>query len=156
MRPLVRTQVNFSSKILDRQDRVIWLLKIFFKNSFVSPGPHEPTSGHESCLPIYTMTINTLLTNVIKNPIPAIKSKEVSYKVRWNQTEPYLSSVDTITKHMNGSIIISPTSSTKWRYTHSPLASLKVGKDAFLSCQPDESLNTVWSFSVPQRFLISL
>lgn len=85
----------------------------------------------------------TMLTDVIKNPILAIKSKKISYKVRWNQTEPYLSSVDTVTKHMNGSLIISPTSSTKWRYTHSPLASLKVGNDALLSCQQDESLYTV-------------
>jgi len=144
------------SKILDHQDRVIQLLKILFKDSFVSPCPHEPTSGHESYLPICTMTTNTLLTDVIKNSIPAIKSKEISYKVRWNQTEPYLSSVDTFTKHMNGNLIISPTSSTKWRYTHSPLASPKVGKDALLSYQPDESLYTVWSFSVPQRFPIPL
>jgi len=49
------------------------------------------------------MPTNTLLTDVIKNPIPAIKSKEISYKVRGNQTDPYLRSVDTITKHMNGS-----------------------------------------------------
>ena len=135
---------------------VIRLLKILFKNRFVSPRPHEPTSGYESCLPICTMTTNTLLTDVIKNPIPTIKSKEISYKVRSNQMEPYLSSVDIVTKHMNGSLIISPTSSTKWRYAHSPLASPKVDKDALLSCQPDESLYTVWSFPVPQRFPIAL
>jgi len=98
------------------------------------------------------MTTTTLLNNVIENPIPAIKSKEISYKVRWNQREPYLCSVDTVTKHINGSFIISPTSSTKWRYSHSPLVSPKVGKDTLLSCHPDESLNMVWSFPVPQKF----
>lgn len=144
-------------KNFDRQDRIICLLKILFKNSCVSPRPHEPTTGHESCLPICTMTINTLLINsVIINPIHVIKSKEIRYKVRWNQTEPYLSSVDIVMKHMNGSLIIYPTSSTKWRYTQSSLASPKVGKDVFLSCQPDKSLYTVWSFPVPQRFPISL
>jgi len=52
MRRLVRTQVYLWSKILDRLDRVIWLLKFLHKNNSVSPRPYKPTSGYENCLPI--------------------------------------------------------------------------------------------------------
>jgi len=57
----------------------------------------------------------------------------------WNQVDPYMSSVDTI---------------PKWRYTHSLLSSPKIVKDVLRRCEPQESLDAVKSFSVPQRLLI--
>jgi hypothetical protein len=58
------------------QNRIIWLLKVIFKNRFVSPFPQKPTSGHESCLPARNVSSNPESVDVIEYPNPAIKGKK--------------------------------------------------------------------------------
>jgi hypothetical protein len=64
---------------LDRQERVVQWLKIFFKNSFDSP--YEPTCGHESFLSARGSCANTQLVNVIENLVPTIKNKKLVIKI---------------------------------------------------------------------------
>lgn len=83
---------------------MIQLLKILFKNIFVTPCSHEPTSVHEGCLPTYGGCINNQTVDFIENLVHTIKSIETNYK------------------DMNGYIIFFPTSCAMWRYAHFPLA----------------------------------
>jgi hypothetical protein len=112
------------------QNKVIWLLKVIFKNRFVYPFPQKLTSGHESCLSARNVSSNPELVDVIEYPVPAIKGKIISDKIRLNHMKSYLSSIDEVTKYMNCSLLIFSTFGANRGYVHSPLGCTKIGKDA--------------------------
>ena len=68
---------NGPNELLDDISWVIWSLKSFFKNSFVSPSPYMSAYSHKSCLPPKLRNSNRSFTKVFENPIHAInKGKE--------------------------------------------------------------------------------
>jgi len=74
---ILRNFFNGPNEILDDITWIIWSLKSFFKNSFVSPSPQMSSCNHESCLPPKLRNSNRSFTKVFENPIHAInKGKE--------------------------------------------------------------------------------
>jgi len=66
-------------------------LKISFKDSFVPLFPQIPARSHEGGLSSRCARPNHFPLKVIEKPIPAVKGKEVSYKIRRDNMKPYLS-----------------------------------------------------------------
>jgi hypothetical protein len=87
-------------KTLNCQNRITRSLKFIFKNSSVVPRSQKPTKDHESYLSTRVNISTLMLINVVKNPLPAIKQKEFSNQVGRNMTKSYMSSMNTVTQHM--------------------------------------------------------
>jgi hypothetical protein len=99
---------------------ISWFLKIILKNCFISPIPQMPTSSHKSCLPPRVKNGFPMLVKVIKNPVPAIKSKEVSYPIRRNKYDPYLICTHAVSENMKSSLFLHPTTRAHRGYAHTP------------------------------------
>jgi len=56
--------------------------------------------SHESFLPLRVRNAIPTLAEVTKNQVPAIKSKEVSYPIRKNKYDPYMSYVNVVSELM--------------------------------------------------------
>jgi hypothetical protein len=72
------------------------------KNIIISPRSKKSTNSHESCLLAILKSFNLKTFDVIENYVSTIKTKEINNKMIGNQTESYISSIYTISKHMDG------------------------------------------------------
>jgi len=57
---------------------------------------------------------------VIKNPVPAIKSKEFCYPIKRNKFDPYLSCINAASEHMKSNLFLHPTTGGCRVYAHTP------------------------------------
>ena len=131
-------------------------MEISFKDSFVPLFSQIPARSHEGGLPSRCARPNHFPLKVIEKPIPAVKGKEVSYKIRGNNMKPYLSCMNAVTKHMKDNFIIIPTTWASRRNLNTPSTSSQISKDSPINSQPNKRLNAMWVVPFPKNLLVTL
>jgi hypothetical protein len=52
------------------------MLKVLFKDTFISPRPQVPINYHENRLPLIPVSSSHLVIQIIKDPVPTIQRKK--------------------------------------------------------------------------------
>lgn len=83
------------------------------------------TNSYESCLPLRVGHSVPMLVEVGKNPMLQSKEKKIDiYTTRRYEYGPYLSCINAVSRHMKGSLVLSPITRTGWGYAHTPSTSI--------------------------------
>jgi len=76
--------------------------------------------SHENCLPLRVRNAIPTLVEVTKNSVPAIKCKEVSYPIRKNKSDLYISYINVVSELIKSSLFLHPTTWTSRGYVIAP------------------------------------